>query len=137
MRIVKNPQIQFSEVDISNIKFNPKSRDDILQILKGLQHIYINKPIREEVFKLLEKNILTTVNKNNGRPGMELWKIFVMGILRLDLNYNYDRLLHAVNYDSLIRQMLGHGVFDQEGENTMAYYVLFIQNHKLGKKILR
>ena len=36
MRAVKNPQMQFGEVDISEIKFNPKSRDDTPKILKGL-----------------------------------------------------------------------------------------------------
>ncbi len=33
MRIVKNPQMQFGEVDISGIKFDSKSREDIPQIL--------------------------------------------------------------------------------------------------------
>jgi transposase, IS5 family len=115
MRIVKNPQMQFGEVDISEIKFNPKSRDDIPQILKGLQFIYTNENTRVELFKILEKNISPKINKNNGRPGMELWKIFVMGVLRLDLNLDYDRVHHVVNHDLLIRQMLGHGIFDQEG----------------------
>ncbi|MEO6904997.1 MAG: ISNCY family transposase [Ginsengibacter sp.] len=115
MRIVKNPQIQIGEIDISQIKFNPKSRDDIPQVLRGLQYLYVNIPIRQEIFSLLEKNISPKINKNNGRPGMELWKIFVMGVLRLDLNLDYDRLHHIVNYDSLIRQMLGHGIFDKEG----------------------
>src|SRR5271168_4001822 len=109
MRVVKNPQMQLGEVDISQIKINAKSRDDIPKILRGLQHIYINTSIREEIFKLLEKMIAPKINKRNGRPGMELWKIFVMGVLRLDLNIDYDRLHHLVNYDKLIRQMLGHG----------------------------
>lgn len=104
--------MQIGEVDISQIKFNPKSRDDIPQVLKGLQYIYVNTAVREEVFTLLEKHIAPKINKNNGRPGMELWKIFVMGVLRLDLNMDYDRLHHVVNYDQLIRQMLGHGIFD-------------------------
>jgi transposase, IS5 family len=116
MRIVKNPQMQIGEVDISQITFDPKSRDDIPQVLKGLQYIYVNQSIREEIFSLLEKNISPHINKNNGRPGLELWKIFVMGILRLDLNYDYDQLHGQVNYHTLIRQMLGHGIFDQEGK---------------------
>lgn len=116
MRVVKNPQMQFGEVDISEIKFDPKSRDDIPQVLKGLQHIYINKNTREEIFQLLEKKVAPKINKNNGRPGMDLWKIFVMGVLRLDLNYDYDRLHNEVNYHSQIRQMLGHGIFDKEGD---------------------
>jgi IS5 family transposase len=115
MRIVKDPQMQMGEVDISQIKFDPKSRDDIPQVLRGLQHIYVNLPIRKEIFSLLEKNISPAINKNNGRPGMALWKIFVMGILRLDLNMDYDRLHNEVNYHQQIRQMLGHSVFDYEG----------------------
>jgi transposase, IS5 family len=115
MRVVKNPQMQFGEVDISEIKFDPKSRDDIPQILKGLQFIYTNAVTREEIFKILEQKISPKTNKNNGRPGMDLWKIFVMGVLRLDLNMDYDRLHNEVNYHSQIRQMLGHGIFDKEG----------------------
>jgi hypothetical protein len=38
-----------------------------------------------------------------------------MGVLRLDLNWDYDRLHDQVNHHSLIRQMLGHGAFDREG----------------------
>ena len=119
MRAVKNPQMQFGEVDISEIKFNPKSRDDTPKILKGLQFIYTNESVRKEIFTILENKVSPKINKNNGRPGMELWKIFVMGVLRLDLNFDYDRLHHAVNYDLLVRQMLGHNVFDQEGNYQM------------------
>ena len=36
MRVVQNPQMQIGEVDISQIKFDPKSRDDIPRILRGL-----------------------------------------------------------------------------------------------------
>lgn len=114
MRAVQNPQLQMGEVNISEIKFDPKSRDDIPKILKGLQYIYCNSDIRKEIFNLLESNFSVNTNKNNGRPGMEIWKIFVMGVLRLDLNCDYDRLHHLVNNDSLIRQMLGHpDIFDR------------------------
>ena len=119
MRVVKNPQLQFGEVDISKIEINPKSRDDIPKILKGLQFIYSNVALRKEIFELLENKMLPNINKNNGRPGMELWKIFVMGVLRLDLNCDYDRLHHIVNYDALVRQMLGHGLFDENRSYEM------------------
>jgi len=91
-RLVQNLQMQFGEVNISQIKFNPKSRDDIPKILRGLQYIYITPSIRKSIFTLLEKHIAPNIDKSNGRPGMELWKIFVMGVLRLDLNCDYDRL---------------------------------------------
>lgn len=115
MRVIQNPQMQIGEVDISKIKFDPKSRDDIPQILKGLQYIYVNLAVREEIFNLLEKYIAPKINKNNGRPGMDLWKIFVMGVLRLNLNWDYDRLHNEVNYHLQIRQMLGHDFFNDIG----------------------
>jgi hypothetical protein len=108
MRTVQNSQLQFGQVDISKIQFNPKCRDDIPQILKGLQYIYVNRFIREEIFRLLEKEIAPKVNKKNGRPGMELWKILVLGVLRLDLNCDYDRIQNLANSHREIRQMLGH-----------------------------
>lgn len=108
--------MQLGEVDISQIKFDPKSRDDIPQVLKGLQYIYVNKPVREEIFTLLEKHVSPNVNKCNGRPGMALWKIFVMGVLRLNLNWDYDALHDQVNNHKTIRQMLGHGIFDSKLE---------------------
>jgi hypothetical protein len=111
MRVVKNPQMQIGEVDISQIKFDPKSRDDIPKVLKGLQYIYCNSAIRDEIFNFLDKHIASKINKNNGRPGMDLWTIFVMGVLRLDLNCDYDRLHDLVNHHEIIRQMLGHPNF--------------------------
>jgi transposase, IS5 family len=114
MRAVQNAQMQMGEVDISKIKFDPKSRDDIPKILKGLQHLYMNLELREQIFALLEKEIAPKVDKRNGRPGMELWKILVCGVLRLDLNADYDRVCELVNHHNTIREMLGHGAFNEE-----------------------
>lgn len=106
MRTVEKKQMTLGQMDIAAIKFNPKSRDDIDQVLKGLQYVYCEK--KEELFAILEKIVPANINKNNGRPGMELWKVFVLAILRLNLNWDYDRLLHMANHNLLIRQMLGH-----------------------------
>ena len=114
MRVVQNEQMQIGEVDISQIKFDPRSRDDIPKILKGLQYIYVNLDLREKIFALLEREIAPKVDKCNGRPGMELWKILVCGVLRLDLNEDYDRLCELVNHHNTIREMLGHGTFNEE-----------------------
>ena len=58
--------------------------------------------------------MLPGVDKSNGRPGMGFWKILVMGVLRLDLNCDYDRLHELVNQHKSVRKMLGHGdVFDE------------------------
>jgi IS5 family transposase len=113
MRVVQNPQMQIGEVDIAQIKFDPRSRDDIPKILKGLQYLYLNLPLRTQIFHLLETELAPKVNKRNGRPGMELWKILVCGVVRLDLNEDYDRLHELVNHHDTLREMLGHAMFDE------------------------
>ena len=113
MRVVQNPQMRIGEVDVAQIKFDPRSRDDIPKILKGLQHLYLNLPLRTQIFHLLETELAPKVNKRNGRPGMELWKILVCGVVRLDLNEDYDRLHELVNHHNTLREMLGHALFDE------------------------
>jgi len=114
MRAVQNSQMQIGEVDISQIRFNPKSRDDIPRILKGLQYLYMDVALRSKIFQLLEEEIAPQVDKCNGRPGMTLWNILVCGVVRLDLNIDYDRVHELVNEHKTIREMLGHGAFDRE-----------------------
>jgi len=124
MRKVIDEQLLFGEVDVSQIEFDPKSRDDIPQLLKGLQYIYTNVDSRKKVFDVLEKAIPKSVNKKNGRPGMELWKILVLGTLRLNLNLDYDRLTELANQHNNIRKMLGHGVF-----NNSSYHLQTIKDN--------
>jgi IS5 family transposase len=114
MRVVQNVQMQIGEVDISKIKFDLRSRDDIPKILRGLQHLYIDLGLRTKLFELLEDQVAPKVDKHNGRPGMKLWTIFVCGVVRLDLNIDYDRLHELVNQHHTLREMLGHGAFDEE-----------------------
>ncbi|MCU7894930.1 MAG: ISNCY family transposase, partial [Candidatus Thiodiazotropha sp. (ex Lucinoma aequizonata)] len=55
MRKVIDPLLQIGEQDIGAIRLDPKSRDDIPQILLGLQHIYITSEVRGPVFAILEE----------------------------------------------------------------------------------
>lgn len=114
-RQVEKLQMEFGSVSISSIKFDPKSRDDIPRILRGLQYIYITESLRKQVFDLLESELFPNSSKDNGRPGMALWNILVLGVLKLDLNCDYDRLRELANEHGTIRQILGHGdYFDKK-----------------------
>ncbi|MFT4101420.1 MAG: ISNCY family transposase [Burkholderiaceae bacterium] len=114
MRNVINPQLLLNGVDIGAIHLDPKSRDDIPQLLRGLQHIYTEPALRERVFAILQEVIPQRVNgegkasSDTGRPGMEQWRILVLGVLRLGLNADYDRIHELANQHSTLRQMLGH-----------------------------
>ena len=116
MRTVKNSQLQLGGTSIENIKIDLHSRDDIPPLLLGLQHIYTNLELRRKVFEILEQKINPGINNNNGRPGMELWKILVFGVLRLNLNWDYDRLVEMANNHKTIRSMIGHGSFTDDYE---------------------
>ena len=113
MRVTQNQQMLIGKVDVSNITVNLKSRDDMPKILRGLQYLYTTETLRENIFALLEKTIQPSIDKANGRPGMTLWRILVCGVVRLDLNCDYDHLLELVNQHNTLRQMLGHGPFDE------------------------
>lgn len=114
MRIVESPQIMLGTVDIAKIVIDPKNRDTVSKILKGLQFIHNNTAVRLEIFSLLEEHINPKVSKKNGRPGMEMWRILVMGMLRLTLNIDYDFLHDLVNNHTTIRKMLGHSSILEE-----------------------
>ena len=116
MRTVKNPQLQLGGTPIENIKIDLKSRDDIPPLLLGLQYIYTHVEFRDKVFEILEQKIKPDTDNNNGRPGMELWKILVFGVLRLNLNWDYDRLVEMANNHKTIRKMVGHGSFTDDYE---------------------
>ena len=127
MRIVQNPQMEFGELNIADIKLSFKSRDDIPKLLMGLQYIYTTPSVRTSIFGLLEAHISPNTDKTVGRPGMELWKIFVMGVLRLGLNCDYDRLHELVNQHRTIRKMLGHS--DLYGEEEFHYQLQTIKDN--------
>ena len=114
MRKIIDPQLKFGEVNIAEIKFDLKSRDEIPKLLMGLQHIYCAPELRVKVFKILEEIVPKNTDPNNGRPGMLLWKILVLGTLRLNCNWDYDKVKEMADNHLTLRQMLGHGYFETD-----------------------
>ena len=108
MRKVEEKQLHFGEVPISEIKIDLKSRDDIPQILLGLQAIYKDDETRCKIFKILKQLAIT----KKGRPGMHLWRAFVLAMIKLNLNCDYDRIQELANQHLTIRQMLCIGSFN-------------------------
>jgi hypothetical protein len=110
----------FGQVDIANIKLDPKSRDDIPQLLLGLQHLYTDPELRKRLFAILEELLPERAgaegkaSPKTGRPGMAQWTILVLGVLRLGLNADYDRIQELANQHTTLRLMLGHGDWSDE-----------------------
>ncbi len=76
-----------------------------------LQYIYSTPKVRAEVFKIL-KRIVPISKYKVGRPGMELLKILVLGILRLNCSWDFDKVHEMANNHTKLRQMLGPSKID-------------------------
>jgi hypothetical protein len=112
MRQAMDPQMKIGEVGISDAQIDLSSRDEIPQLLLGLQAIHGNRSVRERIFKILTGIIPESVSPHRGRKGMSLWRILVLGTLRLNCNWDYDKVREIANNHKTVRQMIGHSVLD-------------------------
>jgi hypothetical protein len=94
---------------ICEVKFPLRSRHELAPILAGLQHIFCDPKLNSAVFDLISQHIYggEQEKKSMGRPGMHLWEIFVLAVVRLGTDSNWDALLQMANYDRLVRGILG------------------------------
>jgi len=112
MRKVIENQLKIGQSDIPNIQIDLCCRDEIPQLLLGLQYIYSHRPVREKVFKILKKITPKEVAADKGRPGMDLWKILVLATIKLNCNWDYDKVHNIANEHKTVREFLGHTIFE-------------------------
>jgi hypothetical protein len=95
--------LELGEEDIAAVVPDPRSRDDIPQLLRGPQHIYTTTEVREQVIAILAElrppgsGEDGKARPDTGRPGLSQWAILVLGALRLGLNADDDRILELAN----------------------------------------
>ena len=136
MKFVQNPQIALGTIPIADIELDPRSRDDIPAVLKGIQHLYCDDELREQVFALLQEHLLQSggeaaeaaaqpapkINPAVGRPGLDLWHVLVLTLLKQGINCDFDRLTELANKHLDVRRMLG--LPDHFGEPRFAHRTL-------------
>lgn len=149
MRKSCNYQTDWEVTPIEKIELDLTSRDDIPCLLQGLQCIWKDKDVREQVLKEMEDVISESIDTNNGRPGMNYWEILVLGMIRLSLNIDYDRLQELANQHKTVREFLGHGISSpyyytlQTVKNNVRLFTPEVLNKindvvvKLGHQLLR
>ena len=99
-------QLDLGQTPIEEVPIPPKSRDELPPVLRGLQWIFQTPEINEQIFQLLEQKVQGP-KPATGRPGMDLWHVLVLGVVRLALDCDYDRLEYLVHYDTLLRRIMG------------------------------
>ena len=92
MRKVLDEQMKLGEVNVAAITFDLQSRDEIPQLLAGLQHLYTHRESREAVFAILEAAIPAGRSARTGRRGMDLWPILVLGTHRVNCKWGSHKL---------------------------------------------
>lgn len=112
MRQAVDLQNKIGEIDISEIEIDLTCRDEVPKLLTGLKYIYCNKEIRSEVFRIFDEMATEKTKKKVGRKGMTIWETFVLGMLRLNCNWDFDKLQDQANNHKTIRDMLGKSDFE-------------------------
>ena len=110
MRKVIEPQMEIGEISIPDVQIDLTSRDEIPKLLIGLQELYRDQSLRKKVFEALKDLIRPDINPNRGRKGMNLWTILVLGVLRLNCNWDFDKLVEIANNHITLRLILGHSL---------------------------
>ena len=115
MRVAYQIDPELGILPIEKVVIPAGSRDELPPVLAALQWIWSHPAVRAQIFALLEKQIIAD-KKPTGRTGMELWRILVLGVVRLALDADWDRLEHLANYDALLRALLGLNPLPMGGE---------------------
>jgi transposase, IS5 family len=99
-------QFKLGTIQISETQISTQTRDAQPKMALALLQIFNTPEYNEQLFAILEDKIVGK-KKQTGRPGMDLWQIFVMAMFRMTLNLTYDRLHTMANNDKMLRQLLG------------------------------
>jgi len=130
-------QLALGRTPIERVNIPLKSRDELPPILAGLQWVFQTPEVNEAIFALLEAK-LTEGKKATGRPGLDLWQILVLGVVRLGLDCDYDRLEDIANHHTLVREMMGlSGLREPEEKpfhhKTLSQNVCHVDEELLGQ----
>jgi hypothetical protein len=112
MRTVFNSQPTFDCPAPDQVVFNFQCRDEIIPILRALQHIYSDKASFQTIMDSIGKDVNRTTRKTRGRPGLSYWEILVLAAVRLGCQLDYDKLQNLAEEHRTLRLMMGLGTWE-------------------------
>jgi hypothetical protein len=107
-------QQRIDQTPLMSVHLNPRSRDETVKMMRGLQAIYADLATRQAILALIRRDVLGDVRDDVGRPGMDLWSIFVLLCCREALRLDYDRLEDLVENHRLVRAAMGIGEWQEK-----------------------
>lgn len=114
MRMRFNPQPRLDCPPVTQVKLNLNCRDEIIPILRALQHIYSDSKLRREILDLVGEDVNRETSTVYGRPGMDYWQITVLAAVRLGCNLDYDKLQDLAEQHRNLRLLMGIGDWQEE-----------------------
>ena len=108
------PEQRLDCLPISAVTLNLDCRDELIPILRSLQHLYADAPVRRELLGLVGKDVNKSTSRKRGRRGMNYWEITVLAGVRLGCNLDYDKLQDLAENHRRLRQIMGIGTWQDE-----------------------
>lgn len=112
MRIPFSNQLRFDLPSIPDISLNLECRDEIIPILRGLQHVFAQPVLCNHIMKLVASDVNGDSRPDRGRPGFSYWQIVVLQSVRMGCNLDYDKLQDLSENHFNLRSMMGVGQWD-------------------------
>jgi len=91
---------------IKDTPIKVKHKDRLEELIAAIKALYCHSEYNQRLFEVLERHLLRD-KKRTGRPGMDLWCIFVLSQVRLCLNVSYDWIYNLANNHLGIRWLMG------------------------------
>ncbi len=113
MRRAYSNQLRLDCLPIEQITLNFDCRDPIVPVLAGLQHLYSQVELRDQVTALIATDVNATTRNDVGREGFSYWQVLVLGIVRLGCNLTYDKLQDLCENHRALRGFLNVGDWDE------------------------
>src|SRR5215831_7738336 len=108
------PQQRLDSLGVARVKLNLNCRDEIVPILRALQHVYGDAKLRSELLRLVGKDVNQGTSRKRGRRGLNYWEITVLAAARLGCNLDYDKLQDLAENHRSLRQIMGIGDWQEE-----------------------
>src|SRR5205807_2724918 len=109
MRVAYQEQPRLDCPPVDAVPLNVNCRDEIIPILRALQHVYKNVRLRRELLDLVGNDVNADSSPDQGRKGLDYWTITVLAAVRLGCNFDYDRLQDLAEQHRTLRLMMGIG----------------------------
>jgi hypothetical protein len=109
-------QLRLDCPDVSGVQLNLKCRDEIIPILRALQHVYGDVLLRCELLDLVGQDVNGGSSSKRGRPGLDYWSITVLASIRLGCNLDYDKLQDLAEQHRNLRLIMGIGDWQEEAD---------------------